>query len=258
MDADFEFIDTHAHLYLPQFDEDRDAMMQRALLQGVKKIYLPNIDSSTIEDMLTMVTGYPTICHAMIGLHPGSVNESFRQELDIVTEWLEQQAFSAIGEIGTDLYWNTTFRDQQVDCFKAQISLAMQCNLPIIIHSRETLDLNIDIVSQIQDGSLRGIFHCFTGTKEQANRILDLGFMLGIGGVITFKNSGLSEVVEALPLESIVLETDAPYLTPHPYRGQRNESGHIRLIADKIALCKNESLENIARVTTLNARRLFA
>ncbi len=257
MNSDFELIDTHAHLYLPQFNEDRDAMMQRALLLGVKKIYLPNIDSTTIDDMLKMVSGYPDICHPMIGLHPCSVDESYEQEMDIVEGWLGQHAFSAIGEIGTDLHWDVTYRGQQIDCFKRQILLAKEFQLPIVIHSRETLDMNIDIVAQMQDGSLRGIFHCFTGTEEQAMRIIDLGFLLGIGGVITFKNSGLAEVIARQPIESLVLETDAPYLTPHPHRGQRNETSYIRLVAEKIAFCKNESLEKVCTVSSLNAKNLF-
>lgn len=257
MNAEFEFVDTHAHLYASQFDEDRDAMMQRAFSQGVKKIYLPNIDASSIDAMLLLESQYPGRCFAMMGLHPCSVNDAYAQEMEIVEGWLERREFSAIGEIGTDAYWDKTHLDQQIDCFKRQIALARAYGLPVVIHSRETLDLNIEIISQLQDGSLKGIFHCFTGTSEQASRIIDMGFMLGIGGVITFKNSGLAEIVSELPKSALVLETDAPYLTPHPHRGKRNETAYLRLIAEKLADSSNISLMEIARITTENAARVF-
>lgn len=257
MNVDFEFVDTHAHLYASQFDEDRDATMQRAFSEGVKKIYLPNIDATSIDAMLLLESQYPDQCRAMIGLHPCSVNDSFEQEMKIVEGWLERRKFSAIGEIGTDAFWDKTHLDQQVDCFKRQIVLAKKYGLPVVIHSRETLDMNIDIIEHLQDGSLRGIFHCFTGSTEQAKRIIDLRFLLGIGGVLTFKNSGLTEVVSDLPAESLVLETDAPYLTPHPYRGKRNETAYLRLVAEKLADCRNTSLAEIGRITTENAMRLF-
>lgn len=257
MNADFEFVDTHAHLYASQFDEDRDAMMARAFSLGVKKIYLPNIDASSIDAMLLLESQYPEQCHAMIGLHPCSVNDTFEQEMQIVESWLERRKFSAIGEIGTDAYWDKTHLDQQVDCFKRQIALAKTYGLPVVIHSRETLDMNIEIISQLQDGALRGIFHCFTGTSEQAKRIIDLGFLLGIGGVLTFKNSGLTEVVSDLPAESLVLETDAPYLAPHPHRGKRNETAYLGLVAEKLADCWHTSVKEIARITSDNARLVF-
>ncbi|HLF64909.1 MAG TPA: TatD family hydrolase [Saprospiraceae bacterium] len=258
MNPDFELIDTHAHLYLPEFDDDREAMMDRALQQGVKKIYLPNIDTASVEKMLDMEAAYPDICYPMIGLHPCSVTSDFQKDMDILESWLDRHAFSAIGEVGTDLYWDKTYSAQQVTCLETQISWAKERNLPIVLHSRESLDLNIEIVTRFQDGSLRGVFHCFTGTEEQAKRIIDLGFYLGIGGVITFKNSGVAEIVASLPLESLVLETDAPYLAPHPYRGQRNESSYIRLIAERVAVCKAKSLSTVCQATSQNALKLFA
>jgi TatD DNase family protein len=258
MKPDFEFIDTHAHLYLPEFDMDREEMMQRAVHQGVTKIFLPNIDTSSVEPMLKMENDYPGICHAMIGLHPCSVDPDFRDTLDILKSWLDGRGFAAIGEIGTDLYWDTKFRDQQILCFEEQLTWAKARNLPVVLHSRDSLDLNIEIIGHMQDGNLRGVFHCFTGTPDQAKCILDLGFYLGIGGVLTFKNSGLAESIAHLPLTSYVLETDSPYLSPHPYRGQRNESGYIRLIGERLSAVLNVPLETICESTTRNAETLFS
>jgi len=257
MYPDFEFIDTHAHLYLSQFDADRDVMLQEAREQGVTHICLPNIDASTIDAMLEMENRYQDRCHPMIGLHPCSVTADYRAELELIENWLERHRFCAIGEIGTDLYWDKTFYEQQVSCLTHQIELAKTYALPIVLHSRESLDLNIKHVAERQNGSLKGIFHCFTGTREQALRIIDLGFLLGIGGVLTFKNSGLAEVLKDLPLESMVLETDAPYLTPHPHRGERNESKFIPLIAARLAAALNISVEKVSEVTTFNAKALF-
>ena len=257
MNAEIEMIDTHAHLYLKEFDDDRDAVVQRAQNLGVTKIFLPNIDSDSIASMLRMTEEYPGVCYAMMGLHPCSVKTEYLRELEIVEEWLGKRRFSAVGEIGTDLYWDTSFRKQQETCFRRQIALAGKMQLPVVIHSRESLDWNIEIVTEMQDGSLSGVFHCFTGTPELARRIIELGFFLGIGGVITFKNSGLAETVQQLPLESLLLETDAPYLTPHPYRGKRNETSYVRLVAEKIAACKGVSLQAVCEVTSLNAQKLF-
>lgn len=258
MKPDFELIDTHAHLYVPEFDEDRDEMMMRARHQGVTHICMPNIDSGSIERLLNMESRYQESCHAMIGLHPCSVKADFQNEMDVIEDWLGRRSFSAIGEIGTDLYWDVTHQKEQILCLERQITWAKEKNLPVVLHSRGSLDLNIDIIRRHQDGSLRGVFHCFTGTTEQAKQIIDLGFCLGIGGVVTFKNSGLLEVVVSLPLDSIVLETDAPYLAPHPYRGKRNESSYLRLVAEKIAEGKGESVEKIGLFTTENAVRLFS
>jgi TatD DNase family protein len=251
------FVDTHAHLYLPEFDDDRDLMMQRALDSGVKKIYLPNIDRETIAPMLEMVSGYPGVCFPMIGLHPCSVDAHFEESLEEVRQRVNDKTYVAIGEIGTDLYWDKTFRDAQEICFREQLSLAKSHRLSVAIHSRETLDWNIELVRESWEEGLRGVFHCFTGTVAQAQAIIELGFYLGIGGVITFKNSGLAEVVAQMPLERLVLETDAPYLTPHPHRGQRNESGYLKLIGQKVAEAQGCSLGEVAEVTTQNARQLF-
>ena len=204
-----------------------------------------------------MENDYPEVCYAMIGLHPCSVDMDFRKALDEIEAWLDHRSFRGIGEVGTDLYWDKTYVEQQITCFNHQIDLAKSRQLPLVIHSRESLDMNIDLVAQKQDGSLRGVFHCFTGHREQAQRIIDLGFYMGIGGVVTFKNSGLGQIVRDLPMEAILLETDAPYLAPHPYRGKRNESAYIALIAQKVAECKEMELSAVAEITTANAKRLF-
>lgn len=250
-------VDTHAHLYLKQFEEDRADVVQRAVDAGVKKILLPNIDNSTIEGMLEMEQKFPGICFPMIGLHPCSVDQDYEKQLGLVEEWVGKHSFVAIGEIGMDLYWDTTYRNEQEKAFRRQIVLAKEHGLPIVIHSRETLDFNIDIVSELQDGTLAGVFHCFTGTVEQGRKIADLGFYMGLGGVLTFKNGGLDAVVPHLPLEHMVLETDAPYLTPAPYRGKRNESAYVELIADKMAEACGIDRHQVEHVTTANAVRLF-
>ncbi len=251
------FIDTHAHLYLPQFDEDRDAVVDSALKQGVKKILLPNIDNSTVEQMLDMEKKYDGTCHAMMGLHPCSVDANYRNELKIMEDWLDKRDFLAVGEIGTDLYWDKTYKDEQEACFRAQVHWARERGLPVVIHSRETLDWNISIMEEEQDGTLVGIFHCFNGTIAQAERIIGLGFFMGLGGVVTFKNSGMSEIVPLLDPGHCVLETDAPYLTPVPYRGKRNESSYIPLVAQRVAEYWKMTVEEVADITTENAVRIF-
>jgi TatD DNase family protein len=258
MEAQPTFIDTHAHLYLQEFDSDRDATIQRAVDSGVKKIYLPNIDSDTIGPMLDMVNRYPEVCLPMIGLHPCSVGPQFEASLEVVKSQVRDGQFVAIGEIGTDLYWDKTFRDEQEVCFREQLRLAKAHTLPVAIHSRETLDWNIELVRDSWEPMLKGVFHCFTGSVAQANAIIEMGFYLGIGGVVTFKNSGLAEVIAQIPLKHLVLETDAPYLTPHPHRGKRNESGYLTLIAQKIAEAQGRSLNEIADITTANATSLFS
>ncbi len=250
-------IDTHAHLYLEEFDGDRKEMINRALDAGVHRFYLPNIDSSSIESMLQMEVDFPGQCLAMMGLHPCSVNENYLSELAMVEKWLAQRSFKAIGEIGIDLYWDTTFQKLQEKAFLTQLGWARELDLPIVIHSRNSIDLIIELLSQETDGKLRGVFHCFTGTAEQAARVMDLGFFMGIGGVLTFKNSGLAEVVKDIPLERLILETDSPYLAPTPYRGKRNESAYIKIIAEKLASVKNIDLEKVALQTTKNAEEIF-
>ena len=252
-----QFIDTHAHLYLDQFDVDRDEVVRRALDSGVKKIYLPNIDSSSIESMLEMETNYPDVCLPMMGLHPCSVDAGYKEQLEIVRQWLDRRSFVAVGEIGTDLYWDKTYKAEQEDAFRTQIAWARELGIPVVIHSRDSLDWSIDIIEDEQDGSLGGVFHCFNGTVEQAARIVDLGFYMGLGGVATFKNSGMDNVVPHLDRGHCVLETDAPYLTPTPHRGKRNESAYVPLIAQRVADLWEMTAEEVADITTANANRLF-
>lgn len=250
-------VDTHAHLYLDQFDEDRDEMLQRAKDKGIRKFFLPNIDSSTIDIMLAMEDKYPGECFAMMGLHPCSVKSNYKEELSIVEKWLKERPFVAVGEIGTDLYWDKTFIEEQKDAFRIQANWAKDLGIPIVIHCRDSMDMTIDLVRQEQDGRLRGIFHCFGGSLEQANTIIDLGFYMGIGGVLTFKKSGLDKTVKDISLEHLVLETDSPYLAPTPFRGKRNESAYIHQIGEKLASVKETTLEEVARVTTENAGKIF-
>lgn len=253
-----KLIDTHTHLYLDQFDHDRDAMMERALENGVDKFFLPNIDSSSIESMLALEESYPEHCFAMMGLHPCSVKENFEEELAIVRQWLDERPFCAVGEIGIDLYWDKTFFEQQKEAFLIQAEWAKALGAPIVIHTREAIDITIGLVESIKDDQLQGVFHCFSGNLEQAERILSLGFYIGIGGVLTFKNSGLDRVMESIGLEQVVLETDSPYLAPAPYRGKRNESAYVRLVAEKLAQIKGIPVEEVVQATTRNAEFLFS
>lgn len=250
-------VDTHAHLYATQFDEDRDEMMQRAAKNGVKQIFLPNIDHTSIDGMLAMEAKYPKNCYAMMGLHPCSVKENYKEELAIVESWLQKRKFCAVGEIGMDFHWDTTFVKEQEDAFRTQINWAKELDIPIVIHSRKSTDEIIDIVKEEKTDQLRGIFHCFGGTVEQAQSIIDLGFHLGIGGVLTFKKSGLDKVLETIDLKHLVLETDSPYLAPTPHRGKRNETAYTLLIAEKLAAVKGLSLEEVSAVTTANALSIF-
>lgn len=247
-------IDTHAHIYLPEFDTDRQEMLDRAKAAGVGEIYLPAIDASTHEAMLQTETKYP-FCKSMMGLHPCSVKEDFENELAVIRNYLEGRKFIAVGEIGLDFYWDKTFAEQQYKAFHQQILLAKQHGLPIVIHSRNTTDECIDVVSQYP--GLKGVFHCFSGNEEQARKVMDLGFYLGIGGVVTFKNAGMDKVVQAVGLSHVILETDAPYLTPVPYRGKRNEPAYTKLVAEKIAGLLERDVAEIAKITTANAKKLF-
>lgn len=251
------FIDSHAHLFLPEFREDSDAVMQRSRDAGIEKVFLPNIDSSTIDDLLFFEKKFSAQAYAMMGLHPCSVKENTDFELEIVKQQLSQRKFAAIGEIGLDFYWDITFKEQQISAFGTQIDWALEYELPIVIHSRNSTRECIEIVCSKQNGELRGVFHCFSETVEEAHEIIDLGFYLGIGGVITFKKSTLPETVKDIDLSHLLLETDSPYLAPVPYRGKRNESSYIPLIAEKIANIKGIEVEEVARITTENANRLF-
>ncbi len=249
--------DTHTHLYLEEFDKDREKVIHNAISEGIKYMLLPNIDSTSIDGLLNLCDQYPDNCFPLMGLHPTSVKENYKDELEIVDHWLQKRTFYAIGEIGIDLYWDKTFRKEQEIAFAEQIELAKKYQLPIVIHMRNSFDEIYDILQDDISAELTGVFHCFTGSKEQAIKITDMNFMLGIGGVVTFKNSGLDEVIKNIELKYIILETDSPFLAPVPYRGKRNESAYIRLIAKKIAEIKNISIEEVARITTHNANQLF-
>ncbi len=251
------YTDSHTHLYDEQLTADPD-QITRAIHAGVTKMYMPNCDQHTITGMLALADQYPQNCFAMMGLHPCYVKADYTAELDIVAQWLEKRKFAAIGEIGLDYYWDMTYKQQQIIAFELQIDWALQYNLPIVIHSRESTPDCIDIVRRKQNGNLRGIFHCFSGTADEAKSVTDLGFLLGIGGVVTYKKSTLPAVLEQVPLQNIVLETDAPYLAPTPYRGKRNESSYIPVIAAKVAEIKQCSIEEVAAITTANCHKLFA
>ena len=250
-------IDTHCHLYLPEFDSDRSAMMERARSNGIERFYLPGIDSTVISSMLEMEKAWPGQCFPMMGLHPCSVQADYKNQLEIVENWLSKRKFAAVGEIGLDFYWDKTFVDDQYRAFKQQMQWAVQYDLPIVIHSRDAMKECIETVKPFADKGLRGIFHCFGDSLQSANEIIGMGFFLGIGGVITYKKSGLAEVIKDIPLDYVVLETDAPYLSPVPFRGKRNESSYITYVAQKIAEVKNISVAEVAEVTTRNADKVF-
>ena len=250
-------IDSHTHLYLNDFQADITEVMQRADAEGVKKFYLPAIDSTEIENLLALENKYPGKCFAMMGLHPCSVKENYKQELSLVYSWLQKRKFAAIGEIGLDFYWDKAFADLQYESLHLQIEWALQFHLPVVLHTREALQETIDVVKNYQGKNLRGIFHCFNGSLQNALEIVDAGFYLGIGGVITYKNSGLAEVIKEIDLQNIVLETDAPYLAPVPFRGKRNESGYLKYVVQKLAEIKNVSYEEVALITTQNAQKIF-
>jgi TatD DNase family protein len=253
-----KIIDTHSHMYLEQFDEDRAACMERAIEENVLLTLLPNIDASSIDSMKSIMKDYPTQCLGMMGLHPCSVKEGFREELSLIKKELDTGKYIAVGEIGIDLYWDKSTLDIQVEAFKEQIEWAKEAKLPIVIHARDSFDEIFEVLDEVHDEQLTGVFHCFTGAAAQAEKALGYsGFYLGIGGVATFKNSGLDAVLAEIGLEKLMLETDAPYLTPHPYRGKRNETAYTRLVADKLALIFNKSIEEIALMTTNNAKDLF-
>jgi len=251
-----EIIDTHTHLYLEDFQADIEDVLGRARAEGVNRFYLPNIDSSSIDDLLKVEEKHPE-CIAMMGLHPCSVKENVADELKLVEEWLRKRPFAAVGESGLDYYWDKTFVAEQKDAFRKQISWALELNLPIVIHSRDSMQDCIDMVKEQQTGTLRGIFHCFGGSVDEAKQIMDLGFLMGIGGVVTYKKAGLAEVLPSIPLEYLVLETDAPYLTPVPFRGKRNEPSYLKYVVTKMAEAMNIPVEEIAKQTTFNAQKLF-
>ena len=249
--------DTHIHLYAEEFNADRDFLISDAVNKGVTKFFLPNIDSSSFDGLYKVCDAFPRNCFPMMGLHPCSVKENYIDELAKVKTEISKRKFYAIGEIGIDLYWDKTFVKEQEESFKTQIQWAAELKLPIVIHSRNSTDEIISILKAHPNLSLSGIFHCFSGTIEQANEIIEMGFYLGIGGVVTYKNSGLLDVLKKVGTEHFVLETDAPYLTPVPHRGKRNESSYLQFIANKIAEIKNKPVEEIAAITTNNAEKIF-
>ncbi len=249
--------DTHAHIYSKEFLPDREDALRRAHEAGVDKIYMPNIDHTSIDAMLEVEMQYPGRCFAMMGLHPCSVKRDFEKELYLVEQWLGKRKFHAVGEMGTDLYWDKTFWEQQKEAFVIQVNWAKKYNLPIVIHCRESMDQTIEILEPLVDRNLRGIFHCFSGNVAQAKKVVAMGFYLGIGGVATFKNGGLDKVLPEVPLDRIVLETDSPYLAPVPHRGRRNEPSYIPLIANKVAELMKVTSEELKRSTSANAAKVF-
>ncbi len=252
-------VDTHTHLYVDAFDDDRTAMLQRAFEAGVERLYLPNIDEASIEDMHQLATAHPGAVFPMMGLHPCSVKDDFEQVLDRMASYLEKGGYAGIGETGLDYYWDMTYQTQQQASLVRHIAWAKQYRLPIILHTRDAFADTFALIEKHYDEQLTGIFHCFSGTLEEARQVLALdGFYLGIGGVLTFKNSGLDKVVAELPLDRLVLESDSPYLTPAPHRGKRNESSYLRLVAEKLAVVKGVSVKEIEAITTANADKVFA
>lgn len=255
--VDMSLVDTHAHIYSEKFDDDIDDVIKRAQDAGVEKIYLPNIDSESIDGMLELESRYPDLCVPMMGLHPCHVKEDFEKELYIVEEWLSKRSFVAVGEIGTDLYWDKTNFESQKEAFNIQCALGVKYNIPVVIHCRDSIRETIELVSEKSDDKLRGIFHCFTGTEKEATEIINLGFYIGIGGVSTFKNGGLDDLIRNVEIEHMVLETDSPYLSPVPFRGKRNEPAYVIEVARKIAQLKLMNLKEIGEITTKNAFSVY-
>ena len=253
-----KIIDTHTHLYLKQFKDDIDKVIQRSIDKGINKFIFPAIDSTHFDEMHDLKNKYPGSIYLMSGLHPTNVKENYKEELEFVVNSLKSHSYVAIGEIGIDLYWDKTYLKQQQDAFEFQIRLAIKNDLPIVIHCREAFDEIFEILDKENCTKLRGVFHCFTGTLEQANRAIRLGFKLGIGGVVTFKNGGIDKFLSQIDLKHIVVETDSPYLAPVPFRGKRNESSYITYVIDKLSEIYGLPIKEIASVTTKNAEKVFA
>jgi len=250
-------IDTHCHLYLPEFEENLVQIIQLSKANGVEKILLPAINSETHDKMLQLEKDFPDYCIPMIGLHPCYVKSNYKEELAIIEGHLLARKFAAIGECGLDFYWDKSFVTEQYEAVEQQIEWAKTYQIPLILHTRNATKETIEVVKKQASKNLTGIFHCFGGTLEEAQEIINLGFFLGIGGVVTYKNSGLDKVIEQIPLENIVLETDAPYLSPVPHRGKTNEPAYLKFIAEKIAMVKNCSFEEVDYITSLNAKKVF-
>ncbi len=251
--------DTHIHLYAEEFNADRDELISNAAAAGVSRFFLPNIDLDSVDGMLTLCETHRGVCFPMMGLHPCSVDANYAGTLQQLRALLESHIDSviAIGETGLDHYWDLTYKAEQEKAFRLQAEWAMEFNLPIVIHSRDSTDALIQILKDINDPRLKGVFHCFSGTPEHANEIIKLGFYLGIGGVVTFKNGGLDKILPSLPMDKMILETDGPYLAPAPHRGKRNVPAYLRLVAEKVATVRSLTVEEVAGITTANASRLF-
>jgi len=252
-----KLIDSHTHIYLPEFDSDRDEAVKRALVSGVVKLLLPNIDIHSIGPILYAEERYPGICHPMAGLHPTSVKKDYLDQLEMLEEHWSEHKFIAVGEIGIDLYWDKTFIKEQIYSLRRQITFALEKGLPVVVHSRESFPEVFSILDEFEGTGLKGVLHAFTGTIKEAERAIRLGFMLGIGGILTFKNSGLDMIVKSIGPENLVLETDSPYLAPAPYRGKRNESSYIHFVNRKLAGILGIAEEEVAAITYANTVRLF-
>lgn len=252
-----QFIDTHTHLFLPEFKKDRTEVLNRVRKNNISKLFLPNVDTETISDLKDLSNKYPDLCFPLMGLHPGSVKDDYEKQLSVIEKELRENKYYGIGEIGIDLYWDKKYKKEQIKVFETQIEWAKEMKFPIVIHLRNAFDEVIEIVKKLHAGKLTGIFHCFTGSEKQAKEIIETGFFLGIGGIVTFKNSGLDKTLKNVPIEKIVLETDSPYLAPTPYRGKRNESSYIIKIAEKIAEIYKINLEEVAKITSRNAEEVF-
>jgi TatD DNase family protein len=250
-------IDTHAHLYSEDFADDRDEMIRNAIQAGVQKIVLPNIDENSIENMLGLSNAYPEVCFPLMGLHPTSVGENYKDKLQIVESWLGRRDFFGIGETGIDLYWDKTYQKEQEDAFRIQLQIARSLHKPVVIHVRNSFNEVYEILSNEQDGNLCGVFHCFSGSINEAQKIIDIGFSLGVGGVVTFKNSNLPETLRQVDIKHVVLETDSPYLAPMPHRGRRNESAFLLKIAEKVANIYGIDIAEVSLKTSANAKMLF-
>lgn len=250
-------IDTHAHIYSAEFNTDQNDMILRSKEVGVQRVLMPAIDASTHENMLRTEKNCSGFCLSMMGVHPCSVKENYKDELKIAREYFDQRKFIAVGETGLDFYWDVTFKTEQYDAFHQQIEWALHYDIPVVIHSRNSIDDCINTIAKHQKGKLKGVFHCFSGNVEQAKQIIDLGFYIGIGGVVTFKNSGLDKIIKETGLERVVLETDAPYLAPVPFRGKRNECSYLKYIAEKLVEITNIDINEVERITTANAEKIF-
>ncbi len=252
-----QLIDTHTHIYLQEFDADRDEVIKRSVQNGVVKLLMPNIDNESVSRMLEVQNRYPGICYPMIGLHPTSVKENFESQLEKLESLTDNHKFWAVGEIGIDLYWDKSHLNEQITAIKRQVAFAIHKRLPVVIHSRDSFPEVFQALDEFKGSGLKGVFHAFTGTLQDAEKAVGMGFKLGIGGIVTFKNSGLDKVVRQAGLENIILETDSPYLAPVPYRGKRNESSYLCIINDKIAEIFGLSGEETASVTWSNSVQLF-